>query len=75
MFKRFYNGSDEIALKEQSMAMFRELSSGVYHVIKDREDTHPEFVSSDVVVKALNYQTKIAVTGKSGMYANFELRK
>jgi hypothetical protein len=74
MFKRYYNSSDERELKMQATYMFREVSSGVYHVEKDRTDTFKdsEFVKSSTVVNMLNSYPKVAVTGSSGIYANFE---
>lgn len=74
MLKRYFNSSDEIRLKEQSATMFKEVSSGVYHVMKDRTGEYPSFVNSQEVVVALNNKVKIAVTGNSGIYANFELK-
>jgi len=53
--------------------MFREVSSGVYHVVKDRFSLYPSFVNSEKVISALNKKEKVAITGKSGMYANFEV--
>ena len=79
MLKRYYDSRDERKLKEQSWFMFEEISSGVYAVIKDRFDLYGMknfdkiVVGSGDVVSALNNAKKVAVTGKSGMYANFEL--
>mgnify|MGYP003483009170 FL=1 len=72
MLKRYYNSSDEILLREQSQTMFKEVSSGVYHVVKDREGVYPSFVESDEVVQALNNKVDIAVVGNNGTYSNFE---
>lgn len=73
MLKKYYNSSEERILKEKSSTMFSEISSGVYQVIKDREDLYPEFISSERVVDALNINYKVSVTSKSGIYANFDL--
>jgi uncharacterized surface protein with fasciclin (FAS1) repeats len=75
MLKKYFNSSDERLLKEQSHTMFKEISSGVYHVVKDRADTYHEFVNSEEIVRALNHSIKIAVTSNSGIYANFEMEK
>jgi hypothetical protein len=75
MLKKYFNSSDERILREQSMTIFKEVSSGVYHVDKDRTGVYPSYVKSDEVVEALNNKEKIAVTGNSGIYANFELVK
>lgn len=55
--------------------MFKEISSGVYQVVKDRMNILPSYVNSYEVVEALNTKEKVAVTGKSGRYSNFELIK
>ena len=69
----YHNSSDERLLRIHSNVMFREVSSGVYHVVKDRFSLYPSFVNSEKVISALNKKEKVAITGKSGMYANFEV--
>lgn len=73
MIMKYYNSSDIRILKEQSMVMFEEVSSGVYYVAKDRMDEFPSYVTSKDVVEALNNKVKIAVKDSSGVsaYANF----
>lgn len=73
MLKRYFNNSDERKLKEQSEIMFKEVSSAVYHVEKDRFGQLQKYVSERDVVTALNFEKKVAVTGSSGIYSNFEL--
>lgn len=74
MIKQYFNSSDERELKVQSMIMFREISSGVYHVEKDRLNELQEYVSEGDVVTCLNYYEGVAVTGSRGIFANFELK-
>lgn len=73
ILKRYYNSSDERKLNRLAMAMFQEVSIGIYYVAKDRTGIYPSYVNSDQVMEALNHGVKIAVTGNSGIYANFEL--
>jgi len=55
--------------------MFEEVSSGVYHVVKDRNHKYANsnFVTSDIVANALSYNAKVSVNGNSGLFANFEV--
>ena len=60
MIMKYYNGSDIRILKEQSLAMFEEVSSGVYYIAKDRIDEFPtSYVTSKDVVEALNNKEKL----------------
>lgn len=75
MIKQYFSSSDERRLKDQSHTMFREVSSGVYYVEKDRYGDYPRFVTSGDVTDALNNRRKTSVTSSIGIYANFELVK
>ena len=71
--KQFYNSSDERFLKEQAMIMFKELSDGIYLVVKDRVGKFMECASTQTVLQELNGREKIVVVSKGGGngYANW----
>lgn len=73
MYKRYYNSTEEIRLREQSNVMLEEVSSGIYHVKKDLTGHYKGYTESINVIFALNNEEKVAVSGRSGVYANFEL--
>lgn len=73
MLKRYANSSDERDLKIQSFIVFKEVSSGVYHVEKDRHGNMREYVSESDVVMTLNTVKQVAIIGSRGVYSNFDI--
>jgi hypothetical protein len=72
----FHDKNDRIhdILTEKAMVVFVEISSGIYLVDKDRKDDYPEFTSSNEVIKALNYESKVVVKNINGDYfSNFDV--
>lgn len=72
MYKR-YHEKYNILLKEQSTIAFREVSSGVYYVEKDRIGIFSLYVDSKEVINVLNDIHKVSVFGINETYSNFEL--
>lgn len=61
-------------VKEKSSVLFKEISSGVYEVIKDRFDELNEFCDSRTVVNELNNNGKVAIhTLKGEIIKNFNV--
>ncbi|MCM3109927.1 hypothetical protein [Lederbergia lenta] len=75
MLNKYFSRSDELRLLDQAVTVFKEVSSGVYYVKKDRMGVYPDYVQEDEVATVLNSpkKEKVAVTGNSGLYANFDL--
>lgn len=64
--------TDRILLKHASL-VFKEVSSGVYLVIKDRPGVLSEYASGEEIVRYLNSDNKTVIYGAHGTHANFKI--
>lgn len=71
MLVKYNSSTEERRLKEQSHMMFEEVSSGIFHVKKDRTGQYKGYTGLRNVIFALNNEDKVAVAGLNGTYANF----
>lgn len=75
MYKKIYNSLDERFYMEQSELTFREVSSGVFIVEKDRHKNQiQKYVTHQLVISELNDELKVLVIGISGTYTNFDAK-
>ncbi len=74
LFNRYLNDdTNEERIKEQSDLVFKEVSSAIYYVEKDKLKQIHRYVSGSAVVSALNFENKVSIIGKNEIYTNFEL--
>lgn len=61
-----YNRSEYNNIKQECNIFFREISGGIYQVIKDRWNTYPKFVETKIVAMELSKSEKIAIQRTDG---------
>lgn len=62
---------ESFVTKEESEFIFKELSDGIYQVIK-APSKFPSFVDNTIVTNYLNSETKVYVISNIKHYSNFE---
>ena len=76
MIKRYFEHTEQTKIRNMSELVFEEISSGIYHIKKDRyvDFNESNFTNSDGVVKMLTiYKRRITIENSTGVYANFVL--
>lgn len=64
--------SVESFLKQRSLIFFEEVSSGVYHTIKDRTGMYSKYVDSRMVSVALNDNARVVIKKLNGNFITNE---
>jgi hypothetical protein len=59
-------------LKEKSVVMFEEISSGVYHTLKDRTENQFKYVDSRMVAQCMQHQSRVVIKRLDGKFVTNE---